>query len=191
MQIVGSNCQFCPPSKISATIRGTFGEFFQAGQHNVRTLRLGGQPLILERFVPFQRELSILSVQDRAKNQVFYPLIENHHQDGILRLSIAPAPMTSPATTRLAEGYAARLLERFDYAGLLTIALFDDGQPLIANELAPRVASPMGRPALVSFGSKRTATDANGDGCAPGNFGYRFTEYGKCEFRVGTAKAQF
>ncbi len=101
--------------------------------------RLGGQPLILERFVPFQRELSILSVQDRAKNKAFYPLIENHHQDGILRLSIAPAPMTSPATTRLAEGYAARLLERFDYAGLLTIELFDDGQTLIANEIAPRV----------------------------------------------------
>lgn len=101
--------------------------------------RLGARPLILERFVPFQRELSILSVQDRAKHQAFYPLIENHHQDGILRLSIAPAPMTSPATTRLAEGYAARLLERFDYAGLLTIELFDDGQTLIANEIAPRV----------------------------------------------------
>jgi 5-(carboxyamino)imidazole ribonucleotide synthase len=74
-------------------------------------------------------------VQDRAKNKAFYPLIENHHQDGILRLSIAPAPMTSPATTRLAEGYAARLLERFDYAGLLTIELFDDGQTLTPTTL--------------------------------------------------------
>ncbi|MFO0728549.1 MAG: 5-(carboxyamino)imidazole ribonucleotide synthase [Myxococcota bacterium] len=100
---------------------------------------LGDRPLILEGFVSFERELSILAVRDRLKNKAFYPLIENHHEDGILRLSIAPAPETTPALVAMAEAYAARLLERFDYVGLLTIELFQAKDALVANEIAPRV----------------------------------------------------
>src|ERR1700739_4244577 len=47
---------------------------------------------ILERFVPFTRELSILGVRGRSGETAFYPLVENHHRGGILRLSFAPAP---------------------------------------------------------------------------------------------------
>jgi 5-(carboxyamino)imidazole ribonucleotide synthase len=100
---------------------------------------LGGQPLILEGFVPFERELSILAVRGRSGELAFYPLVENHHQDGILRKSLAPAPgLTLQLQTR-AEDYARRVLERLEYVGVLAIELFEVEGELIANEMAPRV----------------------------------------------------
>ena len=56
------------------------------------TLNLPKVPLIVERFVPFQRELSVLAARSRNGEIAIYPLVENHHRYGILRLSIAPAP---------------------------------------------------------------------------------------------------
>lgn len=100
---------------------------------------LGGVPLILEGFVPFDRELSILAVRSRTGAMTFYPLVENHHQEGILRLSLAPAPDLSPGLQAQAECYAARVLEALDYAGVLAIELFQVGDRLLANEMAPRV----------------------------------------------------
>src|SRR5438552_2431787 len=63
--------------------------------------KLGGVPLILEEFVAFEREVSLLAVRSRSGETAFYPLIENHHRDGMLRLSLAPAPRSSafPACT--------------------------------------------------------------------------------------------
>ena len=74
---------------------------------------LGRQPLILEGFVPFSRELSIISVRDReGETPAFYPLVENHHREGILRLSLAPAPNLSSELQAEAEGYASQCLSR-------------------------------------------------------------------------------
>lgn len=100
---------------------------------------LGGVPLILEKHVPFDRELSILAVRDRRGRQAFYPLIENHHRDGILRLSLAPAPGLSPRLQTMAEDYAGRVLEALNYAGVLAIEFFEYKGKLLANEMAPRV----------------------------------------------------
>ena len=100
---------------------------------------LGGVPLILEGFVPFDRELSILAVRSRTGSLAFYPLVENHHREGILRLSLAPAPELTPGLQAQAERYAARVLETLDYAGVLAIELFQVGDRLLANEMAPRV----------------------------------------------------
>src|SRR5262249_24434271 len=58
-------------------------------------------PFILERFVPFRRELSILAVRSRTGETAAYPLVENHHRAGILRLSLAPAPQLDPAIQRI------------------------------------------------------------------------------------------
>src|SRR5215468_2402235 len=60
-------------------------------------------PLILERFVPFTRELSVLAVRSRSGETAFYPLVENHHRGGILRLSLAPAPALDARVQRAAE----------------------------------------------------------------------------------------
>ena len=96
-------------------------------------------PLILEKFVSFQRELSILAVRGRKGETAFYPLVENHHRGGILRLSLAPAPQLSEGLQREAENAARRILEALDYVGVLAVELFESRGRLLANEIAPRV----------------------------------------------------
>jgi 5-(carboxyamino)imidazole ribonucleotide synthase len=99
----------------------------------------GGVPLILEGFVPFDRELSILSARSAADEMAFYPLVENHHSDGILRRSYAPAPHVTTELEERARYYATRLMQDLDYVGVLALELFQVGDRLLANEMAPRV----------------------------------------------------
>jgi 5-(carboxyamino)imidazole ribonucleotide synthase len=96
-------------------------------------------PLILEKFVPFTRELSILGVRGRSGEIAFYPLIENHHRGGILRLSLAPAPNLTANLQQEAEHAARKVLEALGYVGVLCIEFFEVGGRLLANEMAPRV----------------------------------------------------
>ena len=101
--------------------------------------KLGGRPLILEGFVPFDRELSVIAVRGRGGDVVCYPLIENEHRDGILHRSIAPAGDLREELTERAQEHAARVLAELNYVGVLTIEWFQDGPRLLANEMAPRV----------------------------------------------------
>ena len=101
--------------------------------------RLGEVPLVLETFVRFDRELSILAVRGREGAMVCYPLVENLHAGGILRRSLAPAPRVAPALRARAETYAHRVLDAVGYVGVLAIELFQVGDRLLANEIAPRV----------------------------------------------------
>ncbi len=96
-------------------------------------------PYVLERMVTFSRELSILAVRSREGKIVFYSPVENHHREGILRLSLAPAPQLSVKTQAAAEDIARRVLEALDYVGVLAIELFECDDKLLANEMAPRV----------------------------------------------------
>jgi 5-(carboxyamino)imidazole ribonucleotide synthase len=100
--------------------------------------RLHSTGLILEGLVPFDRELSIIAVRGRDGETLFYPIVENIHADGILRVSYAPAQDADELQT-LAEEYATRVLDATDYVGVLAIELFQAGAQLIANEMAPRV----------------------------------------------------
>jgi 5-(carboxyamino)imidazole ribonucleotide synthase len=68
-----------------------------------------------------------------------YPLVENEHGNGILRLTRAPAPGLDPALQRLAEDYVGRMLAELDYVGVLALELFQVDGALLANEFAPRV----------------------------------------------------
>jgi len=97
---------------------------------------LGAVPLILEGFVPFTRELSIVAVRGRDGETRFWPLAENVHRDGILRISRSPA---ADAPQAEAEELVGRLLEELDYVGVLALELFDVAGRLLANEFAPRV----------------------------------------------------
>ena len=96
-------------------------------------------PFILERFVSFDRELSVLAVRGRTGETAVYPLVENHHRGGILRLSLAPAPRLDPAIQRTAEDAARRIFEALQYVGVLAIEFFEKDGRLLANEMAPRV----------------------------------------------------
>jgi len=101
--------------------------------------RLGQAPLILEGFVPFERELSIIAVRSSAGEVACYPLVENHHADGILRKTLAPAPGVDLELQRAASQHIEKLLAHLDYVGVLALELFQFGGRLIANEIAPRV----------------------------------------------------
>jgi 5-(carboxyamino)imidazole ribonucleotide synthase len=99
---------------------------------------LGGAPSILEAFVPFERELSVIAV--RARNGEFraYPLTQNWHADGILSASLAPAP-DSNALAPVAFAHARRIAEELDYVGTFALELFVKDGKLLGNEMAPRV----------------------------------------------------
>ncbi|MBI5878901.1 MAG: 5-(carboxyamino)imidazole ribonucleotide synthase [Chloroflexi bacterium] len=99
---------------------------------------LGGAHLILEGFVPFRHELSILAVRSRDGAVATYPLVENHHRDGVLRLSLAPAPDSAHLQAQ-AEAIATQALNALSYVGVLAIELFEMDGRLLVNEMAPRV----------------------------------------------------
>ncbi len=100
---------------------------------------LGDKALILEQFVRFDRELSIVATRSTGGDFRYYPLVENTHVDGILSRTVAPAPDVSERQQRAAEGYAHRIQTALDYAGTLAVELFEVDGLLMANEMAPRV----------------------------------------------------
>ena len=88
--------------------------------------------------MPFERELSIIAVRGIDGTFDCYPLAENTHRDGVLIASRAPAVL-APERAEEARGHAQRLGEELGYVGVFTIELFDTGEGLLANEIAPRV----------------------------------------------------
>jgi 5-(carboxyamino)imidazole ribonucleotide synthase len=100
---------------------------------------LGGVSLLLEGFVAFERELSLLAVRSATGETAFYPLAENHHDGGILRLSLSPAPNVDAELYSTARRHGLALLDHLDYVGVLALELFEAQGTLYANEIAPRV----------------------------------------------------
>jgi len=104
-------------------------------------LRSGELGLIAEAFVAFRRELSVLVVRGADGEARVYPLCENVHEGGILRVTFAPTECED-AVRAIAERAARALAEHLDYVGVLALELFDTGdagRPILANEFAPRV----------------------------------------------------
>ncbi|MFO3704354.1 5-(carboxyamino)imidazole ribonucleotide synthase [Xanthomonas codiaei] len=120
------------------------------GQYRIRTLAdadaawdaLGAQAqkvgLILEAFVPFQREVSVVAVRGRDGEFRAWPLTENWHVDGVLSASLAPARVDA-AMQALAETHARAIAQALDYVGVFALELFVRDGELLANEIAPRV----------------------------------------------------
>lgn len=98
--------------------------------------RLGGVPLIVEKRIRFDRELSLIAARDEQGRVVCYPLTENQHHEGILRRS---QPVDEPHWQRAAEQMTIPLLETLDYIGVMTVEYFFCEGQWIANEIAPRV----------------------------------------------------
>ncbi|MGH8086517.1 MAG: 5-(carboxyamino)imidazole ribonucleotide synthase [Lysobacter sp.] len=94
--------------------------------------------LILEGFVAFERELSVVAVRGRDGEFRTWPLTENWHVDGVLSASLAPATADA-ALAETAFTYARQLAEALDYVGVFALELFCRDGELLANELAPRV----------------------------------------------------
>ena len=110
--------------------------------------QLGNVPCILEAFVPFEFEISLIAV--RAKEiaapmaaTLFYPPCHNKHINGILQQTTVPAEGVSPIVLQQTQVALEKMLETMDYEGVLCVEFFvlntPAGQQLIANEMAPRV----------------------------------------------------
>ena len=97
---------------------------------------LGSVPCILEGFVPFTGEVSLVAVRARDGETRFYPLVHNTHENGILRLSVAS---TEHPLQALAENYVGRVLDKLEYVGVMAFEFFEVDGGLKANEIAPRV----------------------------------------------------
>jgi len=95
-------------------------------------------PVIAEGFVRFARELSIIAVGTPGGAVSFYPLVENVHREGILRVSRAPAPDAARLQDE-AQRHATNLLCELGYVGVLAVEFFEADGRLVANEMAPRV----------------------------------------------------
>ncbi|MCC8688431.1 5-(carboxyamino)imidazole ribonucleotide synthase [Xanthomonas campestris] len=120
------------------------------GQFRIKTLSdadaawdaLGAQAatvgLIVEAFVPFEREVSVVAVRGRDGEFRAWPLTENWHVDGVLSASLAPASVDA-GLQEVAEAHARALAERLDYVGVFALELFVRDGTLLANEMAPRV----------------------------------------------------
>lgn len=98
-----------------------------------------GQPLLLEKFVPFSMEVSVIASRNTHGQIKTYPLVENIHEDNILRETIAPARV-SEIITKKAELIAEKTMTVLKGAGIFGIEMFvtvDDN--IVINEIAPRV----------------------------------------------------
>ena len=109
--------------RTEADVVGTFAE-------------LGSVACLLEGFVPFTGEVSLIAVRARDGETKFYPLVHNTHDSGILKLSVAS---TDHPLQALAEDYSSRVLKQLDYVGVMAFEFFEVDGGLKANEIAPRV----------------------------------------------------
>src|SRR3546814_3789463 len=94
--------------------------------------------LIVEAFVPFERELSVVAMRGRDGEFRSWPLTEHWHVDGVLSASLAPARVDD-AMAAQALGPAQRMADAVGYVGVFALELFQRGGVLLANDTAPRV----------------------------------------------------
>ncbi len=97
------------------------------------------QPAVLEKMIRFERELSLVAVRGVDGAIAHYPLVENEHRQGILRVTTAPATGVPAVVDSHANALATKLMIALAHVGVLTIEFFEAGGRLIANEFAPRV----------------------------------------------------
>ena len=117
------------------------------GQATIRTetdaaaawREVGGQPCILEAFVPFEREVSVVAARGHDGAVVSFDVTENEHRDHILKFSRVPAALGAQ-TADEARRIADTIAQKFGYVGVLAVEMFvlPDGG-LLVNEIAPRV----------------------------------------------------
>ncbi len=103
---------------------------------------IGGQPAILEAFVRFEREISVVAARGHDGRIECFDLAENEHRDRILKVSRVPAAVT-PAVEAEAQRIAKLISEAFSYVGVLAVEMFvvaaGTGHDVLVNEIAPRV----------------------------------------------------
>jgi 5-(carboxyamino)imidazole ribonucleotide synthase len=104
--------------------------------------RVGSQPVIVETYVPFEREISVVAARDREGRIECFDVAENEHSNHILKVSRVPADVT-PAVADEARRVASKIAAAFEYVGVLAVEMFvvadGAGHVVVVNEIAPRV----------------------------------------------------
>ena len=96
-------------------------------------------PLVVEKMLQFERELSLVAARGKDGSMVYYPLAENLHHQGQLHVSLAPAPQVTEALNQQAQQIFKKLSDELNYVGVLAVEFFQMGEQLLVNEIAPRV----------------------------------------------------
>jgi 5-(carboxyamino)imidazole ribonucleotide synthase len=103
---------------------------------------LGTKSAILEAFVPFEREISVIAARSAGGEVECFDVTENEHRDHILKFSHAPARI-SDALAAQARGIAEKIASALNYVGVLAVEMFvlqgEGGPTILVNEIAPRV----------------------------------------------------
>jgi 5-(carboxyamino)imidazole ribonucleotide synthase len=103
---------------------------------------LATKSAILEAFIPFEREISVIAARSASGRVECFDVTENEHSDHILKISRAPAAI-SDALAAQARGIAERIAQALNYVGVLAVEMFvvpgDGGPKVLVNEIAPRV----------------------------------------------------
>lgn len=117
------------------------GQFFINNKDEIKLAwqHINNKEAILEKVINFKRELSLIAVRDLNNNIKYYPIVENIHHKGILRITKAPAKNISKSKEELAKIYMQKLLKEMNHVGVLTIELFETKDNILINEMAPRV----------------------------------------------------
>ena len=120
------------------------GQVFLRSQEDIQTALdiIGNQPAILEAFVPFEREISVIAARNEQGQTISYDIAENVHQNQILHTTTVPAAI-SDSVAADARAIGEKVAEKLGYVGVLAVELFllpEGHNPrLVANEMAPRV----------------------------------------------------
>ncbi|MDE3123721.1 MAG: 5-(carboxyamino)imidazole ribonucleotide synthase [Paracoccaceae bacterium] len=130
------------PSILKTTRLGYDGKgqarLSSAGDADTAFAAMKGAPAVLEGFVAFDREVSVIAARGLTGEIAAYDPGENVHREGILRTTTVPAQLTEAQRTD-AVLIAARILNALDYVGVLGVELFVTPDGLLVNEIAPRV----------------------------------------------------
>ena len=103
-------------------------------------MSLENAPCILEGFIAFRCEISVIAARSRSGEVVCFDPGENVHRDGILRTTTVPASSVSDALCERAKEVAGRIVDSLDYVGIMGIELFITNEDnVLVNEIAPRV----------------------------------------------------
>ena len=100
---------------------------------------IGQQPAVAEARVAFEAEFSVILARTAEGETRAYPVVRNHHEDGILRRSSVPAGAPIDALRDRAVGAAEAIAEALDHVGVLTVEFFACADGALVNEIAPRV----------------------------------------------------
>jgi 5-(carboxyamino)imidazole ribonucleotide synthase len=129
-----------------AVVKTTLGGYDGKSQWVVRSRddaeaawsRAKGAALIWERWIPFDRELSIIAARNAHGEIVAFPVSENQHDHGVLATTIVPGRTATDVAER-ARRFAITIAERLEIIGTFCVEFFQNGDALLVNEIAPRV----------------------------------------------------